>query len=440
MTKNLVRIVTAVMTTLLAILVLWQFRVAIVYVLLSLILTAVLRPFANLLAGRRLVVRLSWILLFLAGLGGFGFLLFLTGRSALSEIQQLGQGLSERDAWTLPVWLKDSPFQQTLVAKLPPPSQLFEAVTGTQGQFILPTLFGWLQGIGGVLTGVFVILFLSIYWSINQIHFERLWLSLLPSDQRKRARGIWRTIEPGIGTYIRGQLFQSLLAGLFLGIGYWLLGSPYPVVLALAGALACLVPIVGAPLAVLPPLLVGLMTGLQLSLVMALYAIVVVIALGVWIKPRLFDRRWDNPILTIILLIALADAFGVVGILVAPPLSVVCQVLWNRLVSHLSVSGAAAQISDLKERLAHLGETISSMDDPRLPLVTSSIEQLAHLMVQAEPVLQAALPAGSSEPVRDNPPHLGQGNQNSQTRAGLKEGVVVGATGDDLLNEETLIK
>ena len=35
-----------------------------------------------------------------------------------------------------------------------------------------------------------------------------------------------------------------------------------------------------------------------------------------------------------VLLIALADAFGFVGIIVAPPLSIVCQILWSRLVSH----------------------------------------------------------------------------------------------------------
>ena len=114
-----------------------------------------------------------------------------------------------------------------------PPSKLFEAVTGDQGQLVLPAILGFTQGIGGVVSGVLVILFLSIYWSINQIHFERLWLSLLPSGQRKQARGIWRTIEPDLGAYIRGQVIHSLLAGLLLGLGYWVLGSPYPALLAL---------------------------------------------------------------------------------------------------------------------------------------------------------------------------------------------------------------
>ena len=126
--------------------------------------------------------------------------------------------------------------------------RLFEAFTGDQGQLLLPTILGFTQGIGGFVSGAFIILFLSIYWSINQIHFEQLWLSLLPPGQRKQARGIWRTVEPELGAYIRGEVIQSLLVGLLLGLGFWLLGSPYPALLALTGALASLIPVVGAPL------------------------------------------------------------------------------------------------------------------------------------------------------------------------------------------------
>jgi len=398
MTKQLVRIGTAVMTTLLALVVLWQFRIVVVYVLVSLALAAALRPLVNHLVGRRFVVRLAWILLYLVALASFGFFLFLTGETIIHEIQQLAHTVSVQDEWRLPIWLKGSPFQQSLVARLPAPSKLFEAVTGEQGQLVLPAILGFTQGIGGVVSGTLVILFLSLYWSTNQIHFERLWLSLLPSDQRKRARDIWRTVEPDLGAYIRGEVIQSLLAGLLLCLGYWLLGSPYPALLALAGALACLIPLVGGALIIIPVLLVGLLTSLQLSLFTALYALVILIALGVWIKPRLFKRNWDNPILTVVLLIALADAFGLVGIIIAPPISVVCQILWNRLVSRRVVLGAAAQVSDLKERQARVWDTIKEMDEPPLALVISSMERLTHLIEKAEPILQAALPAEPSDP------------------------------------------
>jgi putative permease len=398
MTKQLVGFATAVMTTLLALVVLWQFRIVVVYVLISLTLAAALRPLVNRLVGRGIVVRVAWILLYLVALGSFGFLLFLTGETAINEIQQLSHTVSVQDKWILPVWLEGSSFQQTLVTRLPPPSKLFEAFIGDQGQLVLPAVLVFTQSIGSVVSGVLVIMFLSLYWSINQIHFERLWLSLLPSGQRKKARGIWRIVEPDIGAYIRGEVIQSLLAGLLLGLGYWLLRSPYPALLALAGALACLIPMVGVALVLIPVLLVGLLTSVQLSLFTTLYALVVLIALEVWVKPRLFNRRWDNPILTVVLLIALADAFGLVGIIVAPPLSAVCQILWSRLVSRRAVLGAAAQVSDLKERQARVWDTIKAMDEPPMALVTSSMERLTHLIEKAEPILQAGLPAEPSEP------------------------------------------
>ena len=397
MTMRLVGFAAAVMTTLLALVVLWQFRTVVAYLLISLTLAAALRPLANRLVGRGFVVRLAWILLYLAVLVGFGYLLVQTGVTAVKEIQQVSHTLSVQDEWSLPIWLQGSSFQQALMARLPPPSKLFEAAAGDQGQLVLPAVLGFTQGLGGIVSGVFVILFLSIYWSLNQIHFERLWLSLLPSGQRKQARGIWRTVEPDIGAYVRGQGIQSLLAGLLLGVGYWLLGSPYPALLALAGALASLVPVVGVALAVIPVLLVGLQTGVQLSLVTALYALVVLTGLGVWVKPRLFNRRWDNPILTVVLLIALADAFGVVGIILAPPLSAVCQILWSRLVSRRAVEGAAALVSDLKERQARLRDTVRAMGEPALPLVTSSMERLALLIEKAEPILREEMPVEPSE-------------------------------------------
>ena len=392
MTKRLVVFGTAVMTTLLVLLVLWQFRIVVVYVLISLTLAATLRPLVNRLVPRGFMMRVSWILLYLVALGSFGFLLFVTGKTAINEIQQLAHTVSVQDEWRLPIWLNGSSVQQILVARLPPPSKLFEAVTGDKGQLVLPAILGFTRDVGGIVSGVFVVLFLSFYWSINQIHFERLWLSLLPSEMRKNARDIWRTIEPDLGAYIRSEVVQSLLAALLLGLGYWLLGSPYPVLLALIGALAWLIPVVGAALAVILPLLMGLLSSVQLSLFTVLYTLVVLIALQVWVEPRLFKRRWDNPILTLVILLAMADAFGVLGIIVAPPLSAVCQTLWNLLVSNRLAPGPATQVSDLRERQSRLRLAIEEMEGPPPPLVVSSMERLAGLLEKAEPVLQAALP------------------------------------------------
>jgi len=393
MTKQLVRAGTAVMVTLLALALLWQLRLVVGYLLISLALASAVRPLIKRPAGQSLALRLALIFLYLVGLGGFGFLLVLSIGASIRNIQELAQQVSLQDAWRQPVWLVGSAFQQLLDTRLPSPSEVFAALIGENGQLILPAILGLTEGVFTILGNGLVVLFLSLYWSIDQSHFERLWLSLLPPVQRTRARDIWHTIELDLGAYIRSEVTQSLLAGVLLGLGYWALGSPYPALLAIAGAVALLIPVAGAALAVISPLLLGLLTGVPLSLMTAVYTLVVMGALKWWIEPRLFQRRHINPMLTLLFLIALADAYGLLGIVVAPPLSAACQILWNRLVSHRVVSGASSQVSDLQERQAKLWAIIETLDEAS-PLVTSSMTRLTILIENAEPILQLATEQG----------------------------------------------
>lgn len=394
MTKKLVKIGMAVMVTLLALVVLYQFRIAVIYVLISVTLAATLRPLVRRMVDVKLVVRLAWILLYLAVLGGAGFLLYQIGKTTVTETQLLAGTFSSNDQWKLPLWMERGQLQQTLLASLPPPSVLLEAITGIKGELVLPTLLGITQGIAGSITTGIVLMLLTIYWIVNKVHFERLWLSLLPSDQRKRARDIWLTIEPDLGAYLRSQLAVSLAAGLLLGLGYWAIGSPYPVLLAVLGGLACLIPVVGVAIAAIPPLLLGLLAGAQSGLITVVFTLVVLLALVVWVKPRLFNRRWDNPILTLVILIAFAKAFGIIGIIVAPPVSAICQILWYLLVIHRESSGAAVQLSDLKERQERVQESINAMEEPPPEVVANSLARLTQLIEKAEPLLPADLQVG----------------------------------------------
>jgi len=389
MSKKIIRFVLAIMVTLLMLVIFWQFRVAIIYVLISLTLASVARPLATRLVGKRIIWRILWTIGYVAAFLGLFYLFFIAGKYAIVELQHLTDELSVRDAWTFPDWMAGTTAQITMENWLPPPSDLIHAFTGDEGQFILPTLLGIVKNVGSVIAAVIIILILSVYWSINQVHFERLWLSLLPSEQRKQARGIWRNVEPEVGAYVRNQVMLSVVAGILLGVGYWLLGSPYPIFMALTGAIACLIPVIGLPLALLPPLLVGLLTSTQLSLYTTLYALIVMVLLVVFIKPRFFNLRWNNPIPTLIILLVLADAFGIVGIIIAPPISAICQILWSRLVSHRLPSGAAARISDLKERQDRLREKVADMGEESLPLINSSMEKLSELISTAEPMLQS---------------------------------------------------
>lgn len=389
MTKRVVWWGTAVMITLLALAFLWQVRVVVVYILLSLALAATVRPLFKRPAGQSFLTRLGLILLYLVALGSFLLLLAASIGAAIQDIQELARQVSAQDAWRQPAWLQGSALQDLLDSRLPPPSQIFTAMIGAGGEFVLPAVLGLTQGIFGLLSAALIILFLSLYWSLDQNHFERLWLSLLPPGQRSQMRDIWQAVEVDLGIYIRRQAGQALLAALLLGLGYWLLGSPYPALLALLGALALLIPIVGPFLAVIPPLLLGLLSGVGLSLATAVYTLVVIVTLTWLMESRLAQRAQVNPILTSVILLALADAYGLPGILFAPPLSATCHILWSRLLSRRTFAGEALRVSDLKERQAQVWQAIAAMEEAPPPLVASSMERLAALLEKAEPVLNS---------------------------------------------------
>jgi predicted PurR-regulated permease PerM len=316
-----------------------------------------------------------------------GLLFFIVGRFLINDFQQLAQSLSKESAWALPRWLQG----RQLATWLPTPESLFLGITG-QPSMALSAVLGFTESIGSVLSGLVIALFLSIYWSINQNHFERLWLSLLPAEQRKHARNVWRTIEADLGAYSRSELIQSMLAVIALGIGYGLLGSPYPTLLAVTGAIAWLIPVVGGVLALILPLVIGLLSSPQLAIMTVLYTVLVLVILQVSVEPRLFKIKQDNPLLTFVILLAMADAFGLLGIIVAPPISVILQSLWRLLVHENVTTETVLHVSDLRERQSQLRNSIEQMEGNPPPLVSSSMERLASLLDRAEPILETLPP------------------------------------------------
>jgi len=391
MTKRILVIATAIMTTMLALVALWQFRIVLVYLLLSLVIAATFRPISKSESRDDLRTRILLVLQYVVGVIVVGLLIFIVGRFLVNDFQQLTQKLSSDSTWALPSWLQSPSMQQALARWLPTPDNLFKGIA-SQPSVALSTILGLTENIGSLISGLVISFFLSVYWSINQNHFERLWLSLLPADKRKRARYVWRTVEAELGAYTRSEIIQSILAIILLGVGYRLIGSPYPTLLAVTGAIAWLIPVVGGVLALILPLVLGLLTSPQLALLSVLYTIVILVILQISVEPRLFRIQQDNPLLTFIIIMAMADAYGLLGVIVAVPISVIIQILWRLLVNDRIVTETVVQVSDLKERQAQLQAEIENMPEPP-PLVVSSMERLTGLLEKAEPILPSEPPA-----------------------------------------------
>jgi predicted PurR-regulated permease PerM len=252
---------------------------------------------------------------------------------------------------------------------------------------LLQATLGVAQSFFGIIGQFVIVLVLSIYWSIDRVRFERLWLSVLPAGKRSQAREIWREIETSVGAYIRSEFIQVLLAGILLGLGYWLMGLRYPVLLALSGALLWLIPWMGAVLAVGLPLVVGLSGGLGLAALAVLYTLVVLLLLEVVVEPRLFNRRRYSSLLIVLFVVAMADVYGLIGLIIAPPLAAATQTLFYNLMRAASPAqtvDARVQVENLRKRLTALRETVVISEENSPPELYSLIERVEQLIDETE--------------------------------------------------------
>jgi predicted PurR-regulated permease PerM len=354
---RVVRYTFVVLTTLMILLLIWQFSSAIVLFLLSLALAAALRPLINSMTGRyvrkRIALGIVYFLLVAAILSSF----WMIGQPLLDEVQRVTDDFIASYDRAKTEWPEGgTAFQQTLAEQLPPSSDLYRVLISERGIPALAGAFGVAQNFFSTLGQIAIIIILSLYWSADQFRFERLGLSLLPEEHHPRALHVWRSVETGVGEYLRSELIQSVLTGLLLWLGFSVLGIRYPILLALWGAIVRLIPWFGALIAVLPGLFMGIGISSAVGILATLYTVGVLLALNLVIEPRFFPRHKYSSLLIVLFVIALALTFRFIGVVLAPPLAVAAQILFQHLypLPELTASEVTEEVADIRKRLLEL--------------------------------------------------------------------------------------
>lgn len=385
--KRFLQSIFVVIATLVILILAWQLRGALILFVLSLAVAAATRGPVNFWMKRGLSRGLGILLTYLLGLTFLGGLIYLISSPVLRDLQLVTDSF-DRFYWRITTnWPAGTQFQQMIGNQLPPPQDLYNAITGEQGKQLVQNFLGVASGILGSVAKFAIVLVLSIYWSIDRLHFEHQWVSLLPVDKRSRAREIWRELEDSVGGYIRSELFQSVVAGLLLGTGYFVMGLDFPALIALTGALLWLIPWLGAGLALVLPLLTGLSAGPGLAIAAPVYTVVVLAFLEHFVEPRMFDRRRYSSLLIVIVLVAMGMAYGLIGLLLAPPLAAAIQTLYNSLARTPPLvvqEDLAIKVNTLRQRVASMEEQVTGMEGQPSPEVVNLLSRLSNVMEQAD--------------------------------------------------------
>ncbi len=329
--KRLAQVTAMIVLTIGLVVLLWMFSSAVLLFVMSLVIAGAVRPLVVRLIARGFSRGAAYALVYVMIFTMLGSLIVVIANGLLNELQRAGDQLLQTYTSIMLRWPNGADWQQRIAAELPTREELLTALAGDQGSTIARGVVGFGTSLFDLLAQLVIVLSLSIYWSIDQEHFERLWLSLINAKHRARARSIWRSVEREVGAYVRSEATQGLLAAIVLGLAFYELGLPYPILLALWAGLAWLIPWVGVVLALIPATLVGLLTGPADAALAAAVTIAVFVGLEVWVEPRLYGRGRVSPVLVVITLMVMAQYAGILGMLLAPPLAALIQILGREL-------------------------------------------------------------------------------------------------------------
>lgn len=209
----------------------------------------------------------------------------------------------------------------------------------------LSSVFGWLIG----LVGVFTTLIYLVFILIDEEDVKADWENLIPPRYRSRVTDVVDDLGRAMNLYFRGQLKIALILSLVYIIGFSIVGLPLSLVLGLLAGLLSLIPYF-ALLSVPPVMLSAGLLALDrhgafwppMAGVLVVYAVAQALE-GLVLTPRIQGKNTGlRPEYILLALSVWGSLLGVMGMIIALPLTTVIISYYRRVVLGEAAKEAAA--------------------------------------------------------------------------------------------------
>jgi predicted PurR-regulated permease PerM len=185
-----------------------------------------------------------------------------------------------------------------------------------------------LTAVAGGIVDTILVLVLGFWFMVDGHRMAQFATQLFPSAQRDKARFVQDTVSQVLGAYIRGQLLMAAIIGTSAGLGSWLLGVHYPVLIGILAFFFELIPMVGPILASLPAVMISLTQPLPLVCYVVIFFVVMQVIENNVLAPRITGGAVGlHPVVALLAIVVGADLGGIVGALFAVPVAGVASVL-----------------------------------------------------------------------------------------------------------------
>lgn len=177
-----------------------------------------------------------------------------------------------------------------------------------------------------------ILVFFMLYYKQTVIDTVTSWL---PSGRRSQIIDIANEVNRSIGGYLRGQVVVSIIVAFLATIALFILGIPHPVFCGIFAGAASVLPFIGVIIATIPALFFAwfkFQTAALLWQTTVAFSLIYFVE-GYVIKPLVFKEAMNlNPLVTIIMVMALGETLGFWGILLALPIASAIKITWGHFV------------------------------------------------------------------------------------------------------------
>ncbi|MEM7013112.1 MAG: AI-2E family transporter [Verrucomicrobiota bacterium] len=253
------------------------------------------------------------------------------------------------------IWLTDGEGLAWAKENLTPESdQLVNHVTGSLGKLF--SFFGYIFGL--ILVPVYLYYFLT-----NSTAIADKWADYLPlweSEFKAEVVEVLKEINGYIISYFRGQMVVSLIDGALVAIALWIMGLEYVILIGVFLAILGLIPYVGNLLVLIPAVLIAIaqFSGEPNAWIYPVIVIAIFLILqqinGLVTAPKIVgDSVGLHPLTVIFSMLFWALLLGgVLGALLAVPLTASIKVLFQRYVWKTRIKPTMKEKLNLKEEPA----------------------------------------------------------------------------------------
>ena len=166
-------------------------------------------------------------------------------------------------------------------------------------------------------------------------------LFLLLGKKSKETSKEWNEIINNIKKYIFTKFITSALTGILTGLIYWFLGLELALIFGTITFLLNFIPVIGSIIAVLVPLPIAFLQFSDPSYVILVifFPSLVHIIIGNIIEPKIFGDAFGlHPITIILSLIFWGMIWGMIGILLAAPITAIIKISFEKFKTTLPIA------------------------------------------------------------------------------------------------------